>query len=44
VTAVAVTTTVVERVKITEHFLAIEYISVRPPERRARPRVAQAVA
>jgi hypothetical protein len=28
----------VERVTVSEHFLAVEYVPVRPPERRARPR------
>src|SRR5882757_3390063 len=30
--------TMVERVTVSEHFLAVEYVPVRPPERRARPR------
>jgi hypothetical protein len=34
----------VERVKITEHYLAFEYIPVHAPERRARRRVVEAVA
>jgi hypothetical protein len=37
----AAATAMVERVKITEHFLAVEYVAVRAPERRARPRVVQ---
>ena len=28
----------VERVTVSEHFLAVEYVPVRPPERPARPR------
>ena len=28
----------VERVTVSEHFLAVEYVPVRSPERRARPR------
>jgi hypothetical protein len=28
----------VERVTVSEHYLAVEYIQVRPPERPARPR------
>jgi hypothetical protein len=44
VTSVTVAATMVERVKITEHFLAVEYVPVRAPERRARPRVAASVA
>ena len=31
-------TIMVERVTVSEHFLAVEYVPVRPPERRARPR------
>jgi hypothetical protein len=34
--------TVVERVRVTEHFLAIEYIPVRVPDRRSQPRMAKA--
>ena len=45
VAAAAVTTVtvaaMVERVRVTEHFLAVEYIPVRVPERRMRPRVAE---
>ena len=44
VTSVAVAATMVERINITEHFLAVEYVPVRAPERRARPRVAAVVA
>src|SRR6266511_1148763 len=29
-------TTVIERVTVSEHYLAVEYVPVRPPERRAR--------
>ena len=28
----------VERVTVSEHFMAVEYVPVRPPERRAQPR------
>ncbi len=42
VTAVAVAATLVERVRVTEHFLAVEYVPVRVPERRSRPRVFHA--
>jgi len=28
----------VERVTVSEHFLAVEYVPVRAPERRAHPR------
>jgi hypothetical protein len=31
-------TIMVERVTVSEHFLAVEYVPVRPPERRAPPR------
>jgi hypothetical protein len=31
-------TIMVERVTVSEHFLAVEYVPVHPPERRARPR------
>ena len=31
-------TTIIERVTVSEHYLAVEYVPVRPPERRARPR------
>ena len=34
----ATETIMVERVTVSEHFLAVEYVPVRPPERRARPR------
>jgi hypothetical protein len=30
--------TLVERLTVSEHFMLVEYVSVRPPERRARPR------
>jgi hypothetical protein len=36
--------TVVERVRVTEHFLAVEYIPVRVPDRRSRPDKAELVA
>jgi hypothetical protein len=38
VTLVADGTTLVERVTVSEHFMVVEYVSVRPPERRAQPR------
>jgi len=44
VTSVAVEVAMVERIRVTEHFLAFEYIPVRPAERRARPRMAEAIA
>ena len=28
----------VERVTVSEHYLAVEYVPVHPPERRAHPR------
>ena len=42
VTVVAVEATLVERVRVTEHFLAIEYVPVRVPDRRSRPRLPHA--
>src|SRR5262245_51805127 len=38
VTVVVTEETLVERVRVTEHFLAVEYIPVRGPDRRSRPR------
>jgi hypothetical protein len=38
VTLVADGATLVERVTVSEHFMVVEYVSVRPPERRAEPR------
>jgi hypothetical protein len=31
------TETLVERVTVSEHFMLVEYVAVRPPEHRARP-------
>ena len=31
-------TTMVERVTVSEHYLAVEYVPVHPPERRMKPR------
>src|SRR5215475_12285655 len=42
VTMVAIEETVVECVRVTEHFLAVEYIPVRVPDRRLRPRTSNA--
>jgi hypothetical protein len=42
VTSVAATA-MIERVKVTEHFLAVEYIPVRRPEHRAHPQLVKAV-
>ena len=28
----------IERVTVSEHYLAVEYVPVRPPERRMKPR------
>jgi hypothetical protein len=28
----------VERVTVSEHFMVVDYVPARPPERRARPR------
>jgi hypothetical protein len=38
VTPAADEPTMVERVTVSEHFLAVEYVPVRPPERRMKPR------
>jgi hypothetical protein len=37
VTEVAVKTTMVERVTVSEHYLAVEYVPVHSPERRTGP-------
>jgi hypothetical protein len=37
-TPVAEKPTLVERVTVSEHFMVVEYVPVRPPERRTRPR------
>ena len=42
VTLVATAESMVECVRVTEHFLAIEYVPVRVPDRRSRPRMAAA--
>jgi hypothetical protein len=31
-------TTIIERVTVSEHYLAVEYVPVRQPERRMKPR------
>ena len=38
VTLVADEATLVERVTVSEHFMVVEYVALRPPERRAQPR------
>jgi hypothetical protein len=38
VTLVADGATLVERVTVSEHFMVVEYVSARPPERRAQSR------
>jgi hypothetical protein len=35
---VTVEMTMIERVTVLEHYLAVEYVPVRPPERRMKPR------
>jgi hypothetical protein len=35
---VACDKTVIERVTVSEHYLAVEYVPVRPVERRLKPR------
>jgi hypothetical protein len=42
VTVVAIEETTVECVRVTEHFLAVETIPVRVPDRRSQPRPAKA--
>jgi Permuted papain-like amidase enzyme, YaeF/YiiX, C92 family len=42
VTVVVTEETMVEHVRVTEHFLAVEYIPVRGPDRRSQPRDAKA--
>jgi hypothetical protein len=42
VTVVAIEQTTVECVRVTEHFLAVEYVPVRAPDRRSQPRPAKA--
>jgi hypothetical protein len=42
VTVVAIEQTTVECVRVTEHFLAVEYIPLRAPDRRSQPRPAKA--
>jgi hypothetical protein len=42
VTVVAIEETTVECVRVTEHFLAVEHIPVRAPDRRSQPRPAKA--
>ena len=42
VTVVAIEETTVECVRVTEHFLAVEYVPVRAPDRRSQPRPAKA--
>jgi hypothetical protein len=37
-TEVTVTTTMVERVTVSEHYLAVEYVEIHPSECRAHPR------
>jgi hypothetical protein len=44
VTDSAVAARLIERVKVTEHFLAVEHVPVRTPERRMTPRGMPAFA
>jgi hypothetical protein len=39
VTPTASEAALVERVTVSEHFMVVEYVQVRPPERRASPRI-----
>jgi hypothetical protein len=41
---VTIGSTMIERVTVSEHYLAVEYVAVRPPDRRMRPRVTETVA
>jgi hypothetical protein len=40
----AAATTLVERIKVSEHFMVVEYVPQHPPERRARPRLPELAA
>ena len=40
VTSEVTETTMIERVTVSEHYLAVEYVPVRPPERRMKPRAS----
>jgi hypothetical protein len=44
VTPAADEAALVERVTVSEHFMIVEYVAVRPPERRAGPRMAELAA
>ncbi|HEY8670910.1 MAG TPA: hypothetical protein VIL63_08730, partial [Terriglobales bacterium] len=37
VTPAAAAAALVERITVSEHFMMVEYVSARPPERRAEP-------
>jgi hypothetical protein len=37
-------TTVIERVTVSEHYLAVEYVPVRAPDRRMKPRTLEPTA
>jgi hypothetical protein len=34
----------IERVTVSEHYLAVEYVAVRPPDRRMKPRTPETAA
>jgi hypothetical protein len=36
--------TLIERITVSEHFMAVEYVAVRPPENRAEPRPPEIAA
>jgi hypothetical protein len=41
---VTIGATMIERVTVSEHYLAVEYVAVRPPDRRMKPRETETVA
>ena len=43
-TVVAAATTLVERIKISEHFMVVEYVPLHRPERHIRPRTPELAA
>jgi hypothetical protein len=44
ISGVAATTTLVERIKVSEHFMVVEYVPLQRPERRARWRMPELAA
>jgi hypothetical protein len=41
---VTIGATMIERVTVSEHYLAVEYVAVRTPDRRMKPRTPEPVA